>query len=111
MAKSLEEITINRYFKIGNNREVITFLTQHPFLLPILDEAYTKILQAFPNADQYLDLSVDPEIADSERLVLAVSPKLPPEQAFSDFKRFKQDWWLSASKQTQNKLYIMLEYR
>jgi len=105
------EWIVQNYIVVGRD-EVLEFVTQHPFLVPLLKAIPGQLKTYFSDARLYLEVSYDPEIPDYEKLVVFISPDAyAPEQAFDLFKQFKYGWWLATSQQTQNMLHVMLGYR
>ncbi len=104
---------IERLYEIGitQQSEVLAYLGQSTFLLPLLQEAFQQIKIYLPESQLFLELVTDPEIPNDSKLVVFISPKDEPEPAFEKFKQFQKKWWLIASKQAKGQLYIMPEYR
>ncbi len=111
-APALETEWLEQNYVVADREEVLELVTQHSFLVPLLQAIPGQLKAYFPEARLYLEISYDPEIPDYEKLVVSISPDTyAPEQAFDLFKQFKYGWWLATSRQTQNMLHVMLEYR
>ena len=90
--------------------EVRHFLERHAFLVPVLDEAYLRIAQYFPQAQTALKLSSDADASSlDEQLVLIIGTNLSLDVALAQLKCFDRDWWRDKVDQAQGKLIINLE--
>lgn len=91
-------------------REVVQFLSDHPFLMPLLLEAHAEIELWFPTHRQpALEVLNDAEEADDPHLVLFIRGDLPPAEAVDALHRLDKHWWLEASRESRGKLCIHVE--
>jgi hypothetical protein len=102
---------IERLYIIKNSEEVLAFLAENLFLVPLLLEAKPKIEAQFRNSPVYVEVRVDPEIENETKLVAYISPLYQSTVAFEKFQLFKRTWWLKARRQAQDKLLFLVEYR
>ncbi len=98
-------------YTLRGREEVLRFIESHPFLLPLLLEAYNEIGNHFPRSQVFLEVATDPEAIVEDQLVLFVATDLPPDEAVDTLERFDRDWWLNALDQAQGKLCIDVELR
>jgi hypothetical protein len=101
--KSLEKL-----YEIANPVEVLDFIKQHPFLLPVLLAAPAKIHQYFPDASLFLEVAYDPEISNLVQLLLSIPTDLEPKEAINRQNQLDQEWWHHLSYEVWNKLCILL---
>jgi len=59
----------------------------------LIQEAYNKIKEFFPDSQLILDYYRDPE-SDGETMMLYIQVSMNPEEAFEVLKRFDEEWWL-----------------
>lgn len=103
--QSLEQI-----YTFRRPEEVSQFLDTHPFLVPLLVEAHSKIAQYFgPSPDVVLEVVTDPEAIDYRQLVAFIRTDLDPMEALASLDRFDKSWWLEASHRSRGKLCVHLE--
>lgn len=89
---------------------VMTYLSRNPSLLPVINEATTRIRQLF-GYDAPLVLEVEPEPEDgSEELFLLIQTRKAPVDARGFLAQLDQSWWLSVVPQVGNLLNIDVEY-
>lgn len=98
-------------YGLRGRTDVLRFLGAHPFLAPLLLEAYDKIQEHFPEASTSVEVFVAPEAENAPELVAFIGVDSPPEEALCRLDRFDEDWWLQASSRAQGKLCIHLEYQ
>jgi hypothetical protein len=101
--------TIESRYQIRRPEEVRHFLSAHPFLLPLLEEAHGRILEQFPASRVFLQVLHDPENPANSQLVAFVATDSDPTAAFHKLQDLDADWWLSAMDRAQGKFHINLE--
>ena len=52
----------------GNRLHILHFIETHPFLIPLLAEAYSNIQKKFPYAQVFLRIVNDPEEPDTDKV-------------------------------------------
>jgi len=112
--QQLEQLYIFR-----GQTEVVQFLEAHPFLVPLLLEAYGKIKTYFSDAQLFLKVVADPEaiddnletLDDHKELVIFIATDLDPDKAIDRLNQLDENWWLDVSDQAEGKLNIHLEFR
>lgn len=68
-------------------------------LFSILPQIYSQIRQYFPTEAIILQKEYDPEITNSEALVILIKTTLDADKAFNLLKQFDQNYWLDFSFQ------------
>ena len=91
-------------------KQVWSFLSKCPWLIPIIVEAVARLQDYFPFVAKELYVSDDPEEPNSRQLVLAVVTPELPEEAIPLLDRFDEEWWLSVLPEAKGKLCITLSY-
>ena len=84
--------------------EVLQFLEQYPFLVPILVKGHEPTRKYFPDAQLFLKVVTDPEAASKDDDMLWVLIERPLE--FDTLELLDDDWWIDAEKHAQGKLFI-----
>jgi hypothetical protein len=91
--------------------EVSRFIERHPFLVPKLLEAYSKIESCFGLYPQVrLEVVNDPEVQGLVELFGYIVTKLTPEEAGKRLRRFDQDWLLNQLPQIKGLLNFDVEF-
>jgi len=101
---------IEQLYRLRNPEEVWHFLGAHQYLVPLLVEAQSHIRKYFPTADLVLEYVVDPEVADEKQVAIYIATEQDVDEAHDALERFDRDWWLDASDQADDDLYITLEF-
>ena len=101
---------LEQLYTFRGRSEILEFLTQHPFLIPILLEAPKKIRQYFPDSQLFLEVERDPEVIDWIMLVLSILMKLDPNDAVDKLNQLDWNWGLHNSYEVRSKFITTLEY-
>ncbi len=84
---------------------VSRFLDDNPYLIPVLNEAYSAIETVFgAGARVELEVTTDPEIADLVKLFGYIMTGLPVTEAFSKLNEFDDTWFLDNLSRAKGKL-------
>ena len=91
--------------------EVIKFIVDNLFVLPLLQEAHEQIRNYFGKSAQIvLELNVLAEVAGDQELVIFIRTDLSPYEAFKKLEQLDEEWWLDAPTNAREKLCIDLEF-
>ncbi len=102
---------VERLYTFRRPVEVLRFLERHPFLVPLLVEAYSKFGNYFgPYPRAFLEVVTDPEAPDDRELFALICTSLTPDEMLDRLDRFDRDWWLDASHTAQGKLCVDVEF-
>jgi hypothetical protein len=103
---------LEQHYTFRRRNQVIKFLETHPFLAPLILEAYERILAYFGPSVKTTVLEVvsDPEAEGYDELFILIQTNLTPDEALARLRRLDQEWWLDASVGTQCLLNIDVEY-
>ncbi|OCR00901.1 hypothetical protein BCD67_23880 [Oscillatoriales cyanobacterium USR001] len=102
--------SLKKLYKFRGKTEVLQFLEQYPFLVPLLLKAPDKIRHYFPDSQLFIEAIADPEGFDDAMLELAICINLDPDQAIDRLNLFQDNWWLNISYQMRKPLCLILEY-
>lgn len=80
------------------------FLTAHPFLVPLLEEAYPHVVQHFPDDRYSLNLSLGGELELLIHTAQQVNDVLDRLEAIDD------EWWLDNAPRAQGLMMIYHEF-
>lgn len=102
---------IEKLYTLRERSEVLKFLDNHPFLVPVLLEAPEKIRDYFPGDSLILDMAIDPESSSPEddRLVLLIATDIEADESVDRLWELDNAWWLNAAQRSQHKMFIDLE--
>jgi hypothetical protein len=90
--------------------EVVSFLEAHVFLIPLLQEIFPKIKRHFPEARVFLEVFVDLEGDEGDKLLIVLAVKGSEADEFIDrLHQLYQDGWITLLRKVQGKLGITLE--
>jgi len=102
--------SLERLYALRKREEVVDFLSDHPFLVPLLQDADGQIETYFGSYSQLiLEVVTDPEAVEDRELVLFIQTELPPAEALDSLHRLDRHWWLEASRVSRGKLCIHVE--
>jgi len=101
-------------YTLEGRQEVIDFLNDHAFLLPLLLSATADITHYFPNTQCAIQVVTDPDELSRENattLVLYIPTTLEPQEASAALERLEDALWPTIAGQDQGKLCINLAFR
>jgi len=88
--------------------EVVKFLLQHRFLLPVLTEATVYLKQIFGQSLVYLEVERDPDEGFTELFGVVVVRK-SPEEALALLECFDRLWFTEIAEKTRLKLNFTVD--
>lgn len=96
-----------------DDRRVDAFLRKHPFLVSVLIDAVPQIERVFGAIKHLkLELTHDPETVDDEgRLFIRIPTRLSWQEALGKLDSLDDSWWLEASRATDGRLCIDVDFR
>jgi hypothetical protein len=94
-----------------NFKTLFTFLDHHPFLVPILIEAFFQIARFFPSFVGFLEVHIDPDDSTDRQIMLSIMTSLSPEDALATLDQLDEQWWFDEVGKAQGKLCIMLGFQ
>lgn len=102
---------IEKLYTVRNRSEVLKFIEEYPFLIPVLLEAPDKIGYYFPGDALILDMAIDPESSstDDDKLVLLIATDIDADESVDRLWELDKAWWLNASRRSQHKMFTNLE--
>jgi hypothetical protein len=104
--------SLGQLYTFRRPEEVSGFLRAHPFLIPLLLEAHSKIVQCFgPSPEVVLEVVTDPEAMDDRELFAFIRSSLPPDEALGKLDKLDKEWWLDEADRAEGNLCIHLEFR
>jgi hypothetical protein len=103
--------SLERLYTFRRGEEVSRFVERHPFLVPVLLEAYSKIENYFELHPQvFLEVVRDPEVQGLVELFGCIGTRLTPEEAGERLQRFDWDWFLNQLPQVKGLLNFDVEF-
>ena len=103
--------TLEQQYIFRDRAEVIGFLENHSFLIPLLLEAYSRIGLYFPEYPEViLEVVTDPEVPDDNQLVASIKTNLSPNEALEKLDSFDSKWWLQSMDRARGELCINVEF-
>ena len=102
---------LNTEYSLRNSIKVCGFITQQPSLLPLLEQAPSKIREYFPGSPLSLELVTDPEEPEFVELVVRIGTTLQPKLAAKALMALNRDDWLRESRQERGTISITVERR
>jgi hypothetical protein len=101
---------LEKFYTFCRPVEVSGFLKTYPFLIPLLDEAYSKIGDYFGSKPNIvLEVVTDPEADDDRQLVAYIQTQFDVDEALARLDQLDENWWFKASRKGHGKLCIHLE--
>jgi hypothetical protein len=111
-APELDLKHLERMYGFRNRRDVMNFIREHPFLLPLLLEARPAIERHFGReARVVLEVLIDPEDHPAQPVLYAcVQTHLSAKEASRLLDQFDEDWWLDASENAHGELCMTVDF-
>ncbi|AJI22529.1 hypothetical protein H8R29_23455 [Priestia megaterium] len=101
---------LEKLYVFTDNRLVEKFLTDNPFLIKVLFEAFFQIQEIFPQDVQLkLDLQNGDDVAESEKLYLLISTNIDIDDAYDLLDTLDGLWWIQNASKVKEKMNIDLE--
>lgn len=102
---------IEKLYILRERSDVLKFLDNHPFLVPVLLQAPEKISDYFPGDPIFLEVVIDPELIspDDDTMFIIIASNIDPDESLDRLWQLDENWWLKASRLSQNKLEINVE--
>lgn len=97
-------------YSFRNRSEILQFVENNVFLIPLLYEINSRIKEYFPLAKNILEVINDPDTEDNIYLVIFIHTDLTAREAFNRLKLFDESWWLKVSIRANKKLFINVEF-
>jgi hypothetical protein len=106
-----ETRSLEQLYTFRNGVEVSRFIERHPFLVPVLVEAYSKIESCFGLYPQvFLEVVNDPEVQGLVELFGYIVTRLSPEETGKRLRKFDQDWFLNQLPHVKGLLNFDVEF-
>ena len=104
--------SLDQLYTLRRPLEVAEFLDAHPFLGPLLLEAYGKIMQYFESfPDVLLEVVTDPEAQGLVKMFGYIVTSLTPEEAGRRLRQFDREWFLSQIPRAEGLLNFDVEFQ
>ncbi|EMS79195.1 hypothetical protein [Desulfotignum phosphitoxidans] len=105
---ALDKIIDN--FDLIDTGAVELFLTEHPEIIPTVNESFYKIKEYFPeDINLTLEIFTDPE-SSQKSLLLRIFSKLPVEEAMEKLEALDRNWFLEKFLSSDNLFSITLDF-
>ena len=102
---------LERLYTFRKRAEVSRFIERHPFLVPILSEAYSRIEHYFGLYPQVsLEVVSDPEVQGLVELFGYIVTRLTPEEAGERLQGFDRGWFLNQLPRVKGLLNFDVEF-
>ncbi len=102
---------IEQLYSLRRPVETQHFLEANADLIPLLEDAHVHLKKYFKDAEIFLEVVADPDVADERQLVIFISVEQNPEEAARALDRFDEDWWFDTMEKVGDTLCITLEFR
>jgi hypothetical protein len=103
-------LVVRHLYSLRKPEEVSEYLESYPFLAPLLIEAYGEIERCFGPSTVFLEILIDPEVADDRELFAFIRTNLSPDEALKRLDRLDKEWWLDAADRAEGRLCIHVEF-
>ena len=111
LISQLDIETLEKSYIFRDKTEVIDFINQYPFLLPVVLEAPVQISNYFSEQKLLLQVINDPEIPNYVHLVLSIIlTDLDPDEAMDREDELRKNWSRGLSHEIREHFYTILEY-
>jgi hypothetical protein len=104
--------SLSQIYTFRRREEAGEFLHQHPFLVPLLNEAHDKIAEHFgPSPDVVLEVVTDPEVHGLVEMFGYIVTSLTPEEAGKRLQQFDREWFLRHAHRANGLLNFDVEFQ
>lgn len=103
-SKSSQIKEIRNKYIMGNEIQIVEYLSKNQALIPILIEAEQKIKNVF------IDGQLELKLIEKTKLGIFLITKLDADEAFDNLKVLDHTWWLNASCQINEKIEIYIDF-
>lgn len=106
----VESLFLN-FSLVSDAGEVVSFLYENSFLLPIIQEARNEVEKYFKDVkkDLRLRLFEDPETG-GKKIILVIMVSMSTDEALERFEALRQGWWLKVFGKTQWKMSVDIDF-
>lgn len=102
---------LKRLYTLRQPEKVIQFLESRVYLIPLLEQTYTKISECFePSPKVILEVICDPEAADDCQLVAFVRADLEADDVLDKLDRFDKIWGYELTRLSQGNMLVHVEH-
>ncbi|MFQ6057937.1 MAG: hypothetical protein ACE5MB_03525 [Anaerolineae bacterium] len=103
--------SLEQLYSFRRQPEILQFLETHPFLVPLLAEAHSKIGDYFgPSPQVILEVVTDPEAKSLTKMFGYIVSGLIPEEAGRRLQRLDRDWFLKQLPRVKGLLNFDVEF-
>ncbi len=99
---------IERRYTLTDREQVLRFVREAPYLLPLLHVAPDVIRRYFPGSTLRLEVVTDPEEGHTE-IVLFIATQTGSPDALDALQRLDEEWWLDAARGVGRDMLVTLE--
>jgi len=103
--------SLSQNYTFRRSSEVLEFLSDNVSLMPLIEEAYRKIREYFPEEKLILEVVADPEVDNEKELMIFIHTTLNPDEALERLDMLDENWWLDASLEAGEKLCVHMEFQ
>jgi hypothetical protein len=101
---------LEQLYTLRKPQEVINFIGENAFLIPLLKNAPEQIRQYFPGAPLFLELFIDYDNLSYRNLTLWIGSKYSAIESNTRLDALIDNWWLDAILDGDYKLSINVEF-
>jgi hypothetical protein len=101
---------LEQLYTLRKPDEVIKFIGDNAFLIPLLRNAPEQIRQYFPSTRLVLELFVDYGNLSNRYLLILIQSRYSTAETNQRLDQLLDNWWLEAMYDSNSKLSINLEY-
>ncbi|MEW6232328.1 MAG: hypothetical protein AB1566_08450 [Chloroflexota bacterium] len=103
---------VKQLYSFKKPEEVFRYLQAHPFLIPLLVEAHSRIEDYFgPQPQVVLEVVSDPEVHGLVKMFGYIVTTLMPEEAGQRLRLFDREWFLLQVHRAEGLLNFDVEFR
>lgn len=103
-------VELEKVYFFKEKSQVIRFLNENSYLIPLLFDTAKVIEQYFPDYKPKLRYPVDQEVIDSTRLYIDIPTKYSPKEALDKLDKFEDNWWLENEYKGKGNLTLNVEF-
>lgn len=101
---------LEQLYTLRKADEVLKYIGENPFLIPLLKSAPEHIRQYFPGAPLILELFVDFDNLSYRYLTILIQSSYPVAETKQRLDNLLNNWWLEAMYDNESKVSINIEF-
>jgi hypothetical protein len=101
---------LNQLYTLRGWDEVVSYIGENQFLIPLLISAPTQIKRFFPGVKLELELFIDYDNLSNRYLIIIIQSRYSAKETNRRLDELLENWWLEAMYDTNSQLSLSVEF-